>query len=722
MSAFLDRLGSALVGSFGQLSLELALLAAAALLAGRVLRGRSPALRHFLWVAVLLKPIVAVVVSSQWTVFTPLASLAPAWHTSGYSISGLGAGGVAALPPTADGGVLPLTSAGWAAALWALGAALLLGRIAIGYSVAWRLRRRARICEVGPLYSAFRKARGTLEVRPEVQVAASRAIRAPMVLGILRPLIVLPTDLPDRLHPDELDAILMHELAHVRRYDNLTLLVQRLVAAALFFHPAVWLCGHMLQREAEQACDDLVILSTGRSEPYARGLTSVAELADLKIDLKERIPIMNVSEATESDLAQRIRRAIAGRARRMSPRSRVLAALLLCGVCAVVLPSVGLAGDEDGIDWEVVKTTAPEDWPAELQDQLVAAGYDVDAVAGRVRLGLKQDQDREETTWREAMATDPDEWSEELKARILELKPGSAIEEIAEAIRQRQRTVRHGKTDLEEIGRKLRAAVQAGEMTPEEAREKMQALRRRLAAAGEGSDDELEQLKKGIIERAMAQDPEEWNDEMKAAIVRVGWDLDEFTEAIRQRQQAMRDGDPEVGDGERRIRAFELKIRQAVEAGEMTPEEGRAKMEAARRRLSGASSDDLDARTRRLDALGRRLRAAVEAGDMTPEEARERMQAIRQRLAASDGDGDTRLREFQRGVASRAMAGDPAKWSDELKSAIARAGWDVDALAERVRQAQAEGESPDLSDFGFADTAIQQRSWGQIKAEIAGAE
>ena len=49
----------------------------------------------------------------------------------------------------------------------------------------------------------------------------------------------------------------MHELAHVRRWDNLTRLLHRLVSAVLFFHPAVWLCGRMLRREAEQACDDL---------------------------------------------------------------------------------------------------------------------------------------------------------------------------------------------------------------------------------------------------------------------------------------------------------------------------------------------------------------------------------------------------------------------------------------------------------------------------------
>ena len=88
-----------------------------------------------------------------------------------------------------------------------------------------------------------------------------------MVLGILRPLIVVPADLVDRLRADEVTMVLMNELAHVRRCDNLWLLLQRLIRAILFFHPAVWLCGRMLRRESEQACDDLVVCATAARKP-----------------------------------------------------------------------------------------------------------------------------------------------------------------------------------------------------------------------------------------------------------------------------------------------------------------------------------------------------------------------------------------------------------------------------------------------------------------------
>lgn len=88
MNATLNWLGSELFGSLGQLSLELAALAVIVLLVCRVLRIKSSALRHFLWVAVLLKPIVAVTISSPWTVFTPLiSSLESGWFAAGNALS-----------------------------------------------------------------------------------------------------------------------------------------------------------------------------------------------------------------------------------------------------------------------------------------------------------------------------------------------------------------------------------------------------------------------------------------------------------------------------------------------------------------------------------------------------------------------------------------------------------------------------------------------------------
>ena len=353
MNAALNELGSQLFGWFGQLSIELAALAVLVLVAGHLLPIKSPALRHLLWAVVLLKPLVAVAVNSPYSLFTPLVSAVDTdWNALAFSPVDHPTVQVAASPTIAASSV-QLTTAGWGAILWLVGAALLIGRILIGYGIVWCLRQQAQVQRDGPLCDALRQARRTLDCYPKVEVAISPSIGSPMVLGILRPLIVFPADLVEKLEKlsaDKLALILMHELAHVRRWDNFTRLLHRLVAAVLFFHPAVWLCGRMLRREAEQACDDLVVCATGRSEAYARGLAHVAERAAHLNPLIRRIPTMNAFAAAESDLALRIRRALGGGARRMGMQARVLTAVLLCPLAAVTLPSVSKISAESSQD------------------------------------------------------------------------------------------------------------------------------------------------------------------------------------------------------------------------------------------------------------------------------------------------------------------------------------------------------------------------------------
>ncbi len=340
MNAALNELGSQLFGWFGQLSIELAALAVLVLVACHLLPIKSPTLRHLLWAVVLLKPLVAIAVSSPYTLFTPFVPLVePSQDTLVFSPVEYPTMHAAASPAIATSSV-QLTTDGWGAILWIVGAALLIGRILIGYGIVWCLRQQAQVQRDGPLFDALQQARLTLDCYSKVEVATSPSISSPMALGILRPIIVFPADLVEKLRTDELTLILMHELAHVRRWDNLTLLLQRLVSTVLFFHPAVWLCGRMLRREAEQACDDLVVCTTGRSEAYARGLAHVAEQSVHSNPLIRRIPTMNAF-AAESDLALRIRRTLGGSAHRMGMRARVLTAVLLCPLAAVTLPSCG---------------------------------------------------------------------------------------------------------------------------------------------------------------------------------------------------------------------------------------------------------------------------------------------------------------------------------------------------------------------------------------------
>ena len=765
MIASLNQLGSSLVGLLGQLSIELAALAIVVVLACRLLRIESPAVRHLLWVAVLLKPVIAMTVSSPWTVFSPVtSSLGLVWPALGHTAAALTVDPIettAALPSIVNSGP-SLTFGGWVAALWVLGSTLLLCRILIGYGVIHRLRRQARIQRDGRLHDALREANLALSATTAVDVATSSAVRSPIVVGVLKPLIVVPVDLPDKLSQNVLKLVLMHELAHVRRFDNLILLFQRLISVALFFHPAVWLCGRLLRQEAEQACDDLVVGATGRSEDYARGLTSLAELARLNYHLKRSVPVMNVFAAVESDLALRIRRALAGRARRMSTRSRVLTALLICGACVVALPSSGIAsGDDqdfdwsavkstppeewsedlkeqilqavadrmrrgeektetrgedkrdDGVDWKAVQSTPPEEWSQDLKDQIVAAGHDLRAIAQRVRLGQEKEATRESESdgidWESVKSTPPEEWSQDLKDQIV--AAGHDLRGIAQRVRLGQEKEATRESEPDGIDWDAVRSSQPEEWSDDLKARILQFVSRKLGGGRQGVEtrtdrdeggDTLQDFQRGVAREAMATPPAEWSDELKARIARAGWDLREFAESILKRQQ---------------IALTERRIRTAIENGDMTPEQGRERLAAALRELTERSSDT------DLEALERRIRTAIENGDMTPEQGRERLAAARRELAADDG-GDDRLREFQRQVIQTAMAAAPQDWSDELKAQIVRAGWDLEEFTEAILGRQAAGDevdevTNDLTETAGTGTAVRERSWGQVKAEAA---
>src|SRR4029078_9385619 len=107
-------------------------------------------------------------------------------------------------------------------------------------------------------------------------MAVCDRIAAPVLIGILRPIILLPPAALTGYSPDEIEMILLHELAHVRRWDNLINLLQRLVESLLFLHPAVWLFSSWIRREREACCDALVVTRTDRPHAYAELLVALA--------------------------------------------------------------------------------------------------------------------------------------------------------------------------------------------------------------------------------------------------------------------------------------------------------------------------------------------------------------------------------------------------------------------------------------------------------------
>ncbi|MEP7273151.1 MAG: M56 family metallopeptidase [Acidobacteriota bacterium] len=161
-------------------------------------------------------------------------------------------------------------------AIWLVISSILAARIAWSYVFLFRIRRR-----LGLVAAAWRE-RGrqlaeVLGINRPVRIFTSPLVGAPMTIGWLRPLIILPIDLLRNLGEAEIDSILAHEMAHIKRWDYLTNLLQRLAQAVFFFHPAVWVIGRQLSLERELACDDWAIKMTGEPRRYARCLTRLVE-------------------------------------------------------------------------------------------------------------------------------------------------------------------------------------------------------------------------------------------------------------------------------------------------------------------------------------------------------------------------------------------------------------------------------------------------------------
>lgn len=163
--------------------------------------------------------------------------------------------------------------------LYLLGVVGMLARFAWGLAAGYRMRRdREPLSEPAMLEIVARRARA-LGLRFVPAVAYCQRIAVPALVGVLRPMILLPVALASTLTPEEIEAILTHELAHLRRYDPLVNFVQRIIEAVLFFHPCVWYLSRQVSREREHCCDDLVLASGATPRAYAQSLLRIAELS-----------------------------------------------------------------------------------------------------------------------------------------------------------------------------------------------------------------------------------------------------------------------------------------------------------------------------------------------------------------------------------------------------------------------------------------------------------
>ena len=199
---------------------------------------------------------------------------------------------------------LPVSIALGAFALWALVATIGVLRIGIGLWQLGKLRRQCETVNEAALPDSAREmVKAFQSVRPVAILRASDS-HSPKAVGFFHPAIILPAWLLKHSTGDELKHVLLHELAHLRRRDDWTNLLQQVVKALFFFHPAIWWMERELALSREQACDDAALEQTADAQDYARSLALVAE----KSFIRRQVALAQAILGRAHQLTQRVTR------------------------------------------------------------------------------------------------------------------------------------------------------------------------------------------------------------------------------------------------------------------------------------------------------------------------------------------------------------------------------------------------------------------------------
>ena len=209
-----------------------------------------------------------------------LALVAIVFSAVAFPLTSLSSSGVIDISKVAV--TLPERAVYYLLATWLLGTTLMLLHIALGLVRLRRLRSSAVEVDTDTLDPVLRSTMEEVQRSRRVTLCVSDVARVPSAIGYFRPLVVLPRWVLDEVPPAELNAILLHELAHLRRWDDWTNLVQKVIKGVFFFHPAVWYIESRLALEREMACDDVVLQSNCNPRAYAASLVGLAEKSFLR--------------------------------------------------------------------------------------------------------------------------------------------------------------------------------------------------------------------------------------------------------------------------------------------------------------------------------------------------------------------------------------------------------------------------------------------------------
>jgi beta-lactamase regulating signal transducer with metallopeptidase domain len=347
-----------------------------------ILRGSRPNARYALGCVALALMVAAWALTAWRTAVQLMPVAAVAGHTAPPALGPAGPFDVSPAIRTISPAELDEGAVSWArrldswavrlVPLWLAGVFGLSCRLALSWWVVQRLRRAAPTPVAAIIAGRVQALAATLRVARAVRVAQSAAVQVPAVIGWLRPVILLPASALSGLSPSQLDAILAHELAHIRRHDFAVNVLQTAAEILLFYHPACWWVSRRVRAERELCCDDVAVSLCGDRLLYA---TALAELESLRAAPAP----MHALAATDGPLLQRVRRLL----------SPLPAGPRVPGLTAALVPVALLAIVMTGATITAAPTQAPPPTTASAGDRKLPAGTGivrgqiVDAQSGR---------------------------------------------------------------------------------------------------------------------------------------------------------------------------------------------------------------------------------------------------------------------------------------------------------------------------------------------------
>ena len=360
------------------------------------------------------------------------------------------------------------TSQGWVlvvACLWAIGALWMALRLTLACGAAHRLKRRSRIAVDEHVRALTNRLCVDLGIRRRVRVFATEMADSPLVVGWLRPVVLIPTSTFLVLSAEQLRSVLAHELAHIRRFDPLFNALQAVAEVLLFFHPVTWWLSSIIRQEREHCCDLAAVRATGGPLPLARALTR------LESQRQSSSEMVLAARPKPGFLMTRIQRILDGGSGASTKRAG-LRPLTLFGTVAMAL-GLGIASAAANPQPEPAATTLSLEGRDAHADYAIVEARILEAVEART---LSADDAKNVLgALRKSMFRG--EHATTRRGRLLPTVVGT--ERPSRDPRPRER-YNEAREKMEKLRVQLREAEQAGELTSAEVAEKRAALEQRI--------------------------------------------------------------------------------------------------------------------------------------------------------------------------------------------------------------------------------------------------